>query len=206
MGEKTDRRKLRTKRMLRKALLELIEEKGIEGVTVSDLTERADVNRGTFYLHYRDTAELMHQLKEEIFVGLTEKLRFIRPLELASYSDRDRAYPPAVQTFEYILEHRDFFRVILGPNGDPAYMLQIKKFMMEHLTALFPRDAGNPAVPPDYLFAYITSAQLGVLQHWFETGNQLTPAEVALLITRIVSNGPLKYTQGRETGHPKQKG
>ena len=49
MKDKIDRRQARTKMLLRNALIELIEERGLEGLTVTDITNRAVVNRGTFY-------------------------------------------------------------------------------------------------------------------------------------------------------------
>ena len=47
-----------------------MEEKGFEAITVSDLTKKADINRGTFYLHYKDKYDLLEQSEEEIFVEL----------------------------------------------------------------------------------------------------------------------------------------
>ena len=57
----TDRRVRRTRAQLRRALTELLEEKDIRSVTVRELTERADVNRGTFYAHYSDIYDLVEQ-------------------------------------------------------------------------------------------------------------------------------------------------
>lgn len=54
-------RVLQTKRMIRDALTLLMEEKGFEGITVRDLAEKAAINRGTFYLHYKDKYDLLEQ-------------------------------------------------------------------------------------------------------------------------------------------------
>ena len=55
----TDRRVRRTLRLLQAALLELIEEKGFETITVEEIVARADVGRTTFYLHYTDKGHLL---------------------------------------------------------------------------------------------------------------------------------------------------
>ena len=55
----TDLRIIRTKESIREALVELIEEKGFEAITVKDITTRAKINRGTFYAHYQDKYDLM---------------------------------------------------------------------------------------------------------------------------------------------------
>ena len=60
---------MKTRRALREALLDLIEEKGLDRVTVKALCERADLNRGTFYLHYRDVYDLLEQYTDDVLAG-----------------------------------------------------------------------------------------------------------------------------------------
>ena len=61
-----DRRVRKTKARLREALVELLREKRVEEITVTELTRRADVNRGTFYCHYRDVHQMVEQLEERL--------------------------------------------------------------------------------------------------------------------------------------------
>ena len=56
---KTDRRIQRTRQSLRTALLELIKEKGYDAISIEEITERANVGRATFYLHYKDKEDLL---------------------------------------------------------------------------------------------------------------------------------------------------
>lgn len=64
--KREDRRIRQTKEKLRNALAELMKEKGFESIRIHDLTERADINRGTFYLHYKDKYDLLEQNENEI--------------------------------------------------------------------------------------------------------------------------------------------
>ena len=57
-SNKPDRRVNRTRRLLREALLALIMEEGYDAVTIEEITDRADLGRTTFYLHYRDKEDL----------------------------------------------------------------------------------------------------------------------------------------------------
>ena len=59
MKNKTDRRIQRTRQSLRNALLELIKEKGFDAISTEEITERANVGRATFYLHYKDKEDLL---------------------------------------------------------------------------------------------------------------------------------------------------
>ena len=56
-----------TKRRLREGLLELLDRKPINEISVKELTDLVDVNRGTFYFHYQDIFDLLHNIETEFF-------------------------------------------------------------------------------------------------------------------------------------------
>ena len=71
MDEKpVDRRVRKTKRQLRLALMQLMAEKNVKDISVRELAAIADINRGTFYIHYKDVYDLLSQLEEEMAQGL----------------------------------------------------------------------------------------------------------------------------------------
>ena len=61
-----DRRVRRTKHLIKQSLIELMYEKPFKDITVTDITKRADLNRGTFYLHYIDIYDLLSKIENEI--------------------------------------------------------------------------------------------------------------------------------------------
>ena len=62
-----DNRRVRnTRKQLREALLALMRDKPIHEITTKELTERADLNRGTFYLHYTDIYDLLHNVEDDL--------------------------------------------------------------------------------------------------------------------------------------------
>src|SRR5690348_9052717 len=70
-----DRRVQRTRQLLRQAFVEVAQEKGLTAVSVQDITERANIHRGTFYTHYEDKYALVYSLiREEIQYILSGKL------------------------------------------------------------------------------------------------------------------------------------
>jgi AcrR family transcriptional regulator len=72
---KPDRRVLRTRRQLQDALMALVLEKGYDAVTIEDITERADLGRTTFYLHYKDKDELLMQSLEAVYDDLVDQIQ-----------------------------------------------------------------------------------------------------------------------------------
>src|SRR3954447_14330505 len=119
MPEKsTDRRIVRTKRLIRDALTELMEEKGFEGITVRDLTGKADINRGTFYLHYHDKYDLLEQSEAEILNEIEKMTLEINPNDFLNFNSENDPFPFIIKLFELFHENSSFMKVILGPKGD----------------------------------------------------------------------------------------
>lgn len=190
-GKTTDRRIVRTKRLIRDALTELMEEKGFEGLTVRDLTKKADINRGTFYLHYQDKYDLLEKCEAEILTGIERITEGIQPQDVQNFSQHD-SLPFIVQLFELFYEHSSFMRVILGPKGNASFQGKlrdiIKKTFFRNVISKINKE--EMLVPIDYLFSYVSSAHLGVIQHWLETGMEKTPQEMARILSRITLLGP----------------
>ena len=69
-----DRRVRKTKKILRECLTQLLKSKKIQDITVRELTEMADLNRGTFYLHYKDVFDLLEQMEDELLISFSQLL------------------------------------------------------------------------------------------------------------------------------------
>src|SRR6185437_5221183 len=95
----------RTQKLLRDALVELIEERGFEALTVSEITERALVSRAAFYRNYQDKYDLV----EKLFADAMGKL-------LSAVGDLGREHPAEVWVafFEHIASYERLYRALLG--------------------------------------------------------------------------------------------
>lgn len=195
MDPSTDRRVTRTKAAIRQALTELMEEKGFDALTVKDVTTRAQINRGTFYLHYRDKYDLLEQSEQELIRGLIAILSTIRSFDV---DHLEQSFHYIVRVIEYLGEHADFLKTILGPKGDISFHSLLKTMMTEHL---FEKNVvpfikkENALVPTEYLVAYIASAHFGIIQQWLTQGRKESPQEIASIMFKLSARGPL-YAAG----------
>lgn len=192
MTEKLDRRKARTRQLLYNALMALLQEKSADSITVTDVADRADVNRGTFYLHYRDVGDMLQQLKDGVLDRVRACVEKLDISEAMRYIDRDEPYPVSVSIFEEIARQGEFLRIILGPQGDLSYARQLRELFASRvhlkLKTLAPDDA---AIPTDYLVSYIASANFGIVLHWLDTGRELAPKQMAKMMVSLMNYGPL---------------
>ena len=66
-GVSGNRRTLYTKKVIKESLIELLKTREIHQVTVTDICKKADINRGTFYTHYKDAFDLFQSMEDELF-------------------------------------------------------------------------------------------------------------------------------------------
>lgn len=192
-----DLRVVRTKKSIRDALVELIEEKGFDAVTVKDITARAQINRGTFYAHYQDKYDLLNKCEEEIMLTMSqiaEQNITSITTELENGSPASAPFTIAIVMLDYINENSGFMKAVLGPRGDLSFQTKLKDFMWRTIfeknpNALIKKE--NLRVPVHYLVSYIASAHLGLIQQWLNSGRKESPEEIALILTTIMENGPL---------------
>ena len=191
-----DLRVIRTKNSIRNALVELIEEKGFESITVKDITMKAKINRGTFYAHYQDKFDLMTKCQEEIMQGMSDIAKQNIPdviAELGTASPLNKPFTVFVSIFEYLNVNSEFMKAALGPKGDLSFQTKIKDFMLK---TLFENDQNslikeeNLLVPGHFLISYIASAHIGVIQQWLDSGRKESPQEMARILSTITVNGP----------------
>lgn len=192
-----DLRVIRTKEAIRNALVYLIEEKGFEATTVKDITSKAKINRSTFYAHYQDKFDLMNTCLDEVMlqmynIGKQEIPKTIAELELNSIPTTP--FPAAVSIFKYLSENSGFMKAVLSPKGDLSFQTKLKDFIWHILfenssSALIKEE--NLLVPRYYLSSYISSAHIGVIQQWLNSGMNESPQEMAQILSTITFNGPL---------------
>lgn len=194
MSEKIDRRKAKTKQALRDALVALMKEKGLEAITVSDLTRKANINRGTFYLHYRDVLDLREHFKAEVQEGLLRIVARLEPRDMFKQALEGKVYDGLIRLYEYFDSQADFFEVMLGQNGDLSFSIFMKETIHSHMyNKLIESQPQNILlVPADILIGYVSSAHFGFILEWIRGGRQQTPAELAKYMCNIMYHGPLR--------------
>lgn len=186
--KKPDRRVQRTLALLRDALMELIQEKGYDAITVQDITDRANVARTTFYLHFKDKDELLFEGMRVIYDELVEReLRVARDstlgfLDIASPSD-----------FEHVAEHAAFYRVMLSERGSMAFTVRVLDYLASVcLTDIMdPLEASGkqPRIPPGFIAHILAGAQVGMMRWWLQNGMPHTPDEMGIMGRDLIVNG-----------------
>jgi AcrR family transcriptional regulator len=170
----------------KEALIRLTLERGYATLTVADITERAMVNRSTFYRHYQDKDDLVGQCLQE----LLERIPVGDLLEIA------RAYPsrtprPPAEFFGHIEENADFYRAMLGPDGMASFatllVKRIKDAVSQETETL--RRQSAVRAPAEVIPSFIASAVVGVLTWWLEQDQPPDAQQITQWFVTLVAPG-----------------
>lgn len=186
-----DRRITRSRRALRRALIELIEERGLDGFTVNDLCARADLNRGTFYNHFRGKDDLLQSFEDEIMADLRtfqERISKMTLLDLAKLKLAREPLSLLVEVFDKLREQGDFLRAVLGPNGDAKFGSRLRDSLCTELILglLHDRYRNDPSPFVQYYVTFYATAYLGVITRWLECGMKEDSEEMARIAIRLL--------------------
>lgn len=167
-----------TRMVIEQSFLELLKEKPVAKVTVTELCERAQINRATFYKHYMDVPDLLEKIEEDLF----NKIR-------SSFDEEEiKLKHFLISMMQYTRENQSRFMALGGDNGDPALMT--KTFMVCYERA-YPLLAQNLRTLQEnekqMLYHYLSHGAGAVLTWWIKDGMRQSPEDVAQFILDLCS-------------------
>jgi len=198
-----DLRMRRTLQAIRDAMIGLMNEKGFEHTTVKDITERAVINRATFYLHYQDKYDLLARMADESLQELVQAMQLPADFQ-AEQMNMDADVPPAsfIRQFEHLAANAVFYKVMLGPRGLPGFSARLEAVIRDALYARLALAQPNDrllAVPRDMIVRYCTSAHIGIVMQWLENGMPYSPHYMATQLKRLHMLGPTRIALSGES-------
>lgn len=179
MPETKNNRRVRfTRSALREALIDLILEKPLVSITVKDICARADINRSTFYLHFKDVTDILRTTEDEIIEHMHEReCRDLQEIKgfFIDFLEQIRSNPRIMKVIQ----------VLCSEQGDPYFVRKLQTMTYEAFL-----DGWDMHIMPEMseqrkllVFSYIISGMVSMLSTW-ATRAQDTPTEqvVSLLM------------------------
>ena len=185
-----DRRITRSRQALRTALIDLMEEKGYDSISVNDLCVYADLNRGTFYNHFHDKEDLLTTFENEVIDDLDDikdQLKDLSVLEFVRARLKQEPYPLLVELFDRLRNQGDFLHAVMGPGGDARFSVRLRDYVCRDFiySLLHKRYQEHPTPFVEYYISFYANAYLGVITHWIDTDMKESSEEMALIAMRL---------------------
>lgn len=180
-----DSRVKRTKKLIRKGLAELSKTKSITKVTVKELTDLIEINRGTFYLHYKDIYELVEALENELYNEFEKNIDSIDAKAVI-------LNPVAVlEDFcKFVQENAEEFAMLSGEHGDAEFAHKIGTLLSDKVYALMIEIYPQMNIERyDISYEYGKFGALGLLNCWLTKHPHWTARQVADMWLALLSRG-----------------
>lgn len=181
---KEDRRIRRTKKLLKQALAQLMDEKDFKDITVKDITERADLNRGTFYLHYTDTYDILNKIEDEILKNIQNMID--QNIEKTNASDS--VIPALKPIAEYIMENADICRCLINNKASVDFIEKFQNLIYDNCSDIIKRRHNvKDSKQNEFYLSFITLGIIGMVKKWLETRPMVSAEEIVVFVDQIMT-------------------
>jgi len=180
-----DRRSRRSQKLLKKGLLELMREKKFSAISVRDVTERADMNRGTFYLHYPDTTSLLQSVETDMLA----EAQILIDEHLAEFEAGGSLRPVFKPILDYIVEHRPEFEALFATNSTSNFTDRLQDLIHRNGVSLVQaKFHGVASSQMDFLINFIGYGLIGLIKTWFDQDMVIPREDLVQLADRLVNS------------------
>ncbi|MDR0399647.1 MAG: TetR/AcrR family transcriptional regulator [Treponema sp.] len=193
-----DRRVRRTLDQVRRALISLLMEKDLKDITVRELTELADINRGTFYLHYRDIPEVFSRIEDEVVEDFSQYIE--------TYKSRPALLrmPSLGDLIRYIAMNEEICRALLR-SRDSGFIARIIDLSRPRSKEEFRQHYRHwDEELRDYYFDFICWGSIAILRRWLESGMRESAEQITLAMEKMISTCIEKIDE--KIGNPESDG
>jgi AcrR family transcriptional regulator len=160
---KIDRRIVKTKEAINKAFLELFSEKEFEQITINDISERANVNRGTVYLHYSDKYDLLDKCIDD---HLSKLIAFcnLNEINLGRITTVSELKP----VFVYFEENFLFFSIALSNRRTSVFRERLLQFVSTNVKKKLDMHDLHSVIDNELNAQFMASAYVGIVEWWIQ--------------------------------------
>ncbi len=182
--KKEDRRVRRTKKLLSQGLIQLMQTKQVKDITVRELADLVDVNRGTFYLYYRDIFDLLEAVEQDLFQQVEALIAAHRGQPVLR-----QTLPVLRELFHLVAENRDMCRVLLSDNGDIKFLQRLSDLIQKELRNEWLTGCTDSEVSFHYRYVFGAVGFVGLLRAWLERNCAESADDMAALADILIRQG-----------------
>ncbi|RCW43461.1 TetR/AcrR family transcriptional regulator [Paenibacillus prosopidis] len=178
VGVKNNRRTQYTTDFIKRSFLALLETRKLTQITVTEICKQADINRGTFYLHYRDPYDLFEVMQKEFNREILETLQKDQSPCTVDGS--------IIKLLNIIQEKKTIYRIMISESGENNFLsevlLEVHKDYLQRMGD--DHNKKNLSVN-DYSFTYMVHGSMGIINRWLESSGEESPRDIAHLISSL---------------------
>lgn len=181
-----DRRLQKSKEAIMNAFVDLLAEKDFEKITINEIASKANVSRGTVYLHYVDKHDL---LKVCVDISLTNLEKHCIENSINDGPTVDSAKASMLSTFEYMEQHSFLYRTLFMSSENLIFRNELRNMMAKSFEMKI--ESTNQGIPKEVFVQFMVSASVGIVEWWIVNRTPYTSKEITEHLWKILERNQL---------------
>lgn len=172
-----DRRQLKTRKAIFDAFTQLLKTKKMNGITVQEIIDLADIGRSTFYAHFETKDELVGALCSEVFDHVINSAMDVNHTH-GLYSDGTAPNSVFLHILQHLEENDHNILTLFSCDENEVFMQYFKRQMNALVKSQLKEENPQAQVPEDFLINHISGSFVDMVQWWVKKNRHLTPQEL----------------------------
>lgn len=177
MSDKNDRRSQRTRQALGNALVELMMERGYDGISIKDIIERANVGRSTFYSHYVD--------KDELFASQLDRVVNVLSQHVPEENSNGNPFFPSLGLFQHIQEQKKLYKILAWGTGVDVLTRHLQKSLSEKIEERLLTSGQTYEVPLPIIANFLSGSFLSLIKWWLDNKLIYSPEQMDEMFQKL---------------------
>lgn len=193
-----DRRVRKSKSAIKSAFIQLLKKNNLESITIQQISDLADINRGTFYLNYEDKYALLDEMEDEKI----EEVKTYFDISRIEFSDKTAnefidyfSNYVVKNVIDHIEKNLEFYQVVLNLGRKSKLEEKFSAIINGNLEFLVGENSTIIGVPFDYYLSYVSGAMISMIKYWVQDPNKISVDHLVDFITVIAYHGPLSIME-----------
>ena len=171
MAQQNESRRVRmTKRLLKDALLELMQEQDLVNISVTAICEAADVNRSTFYNYYQDPADLLREAEQDFLD------RIPTPPDVLDRQNQEALLAATAEFFDFIRNNKRTIRTLFSGSSGSSFTERLVDHLCDGYVYV---DETADELTDRFSCLYIANGTVGMLREWVSSESSVSSEKLA---------------------------
>jgi AcrR family transcriptional regulator len=180
MDTKPNRKVRYTRKILMESLIELMQTRPISAISVKELCALADINRSTFYAHYKNLYGILRELEDAALETLGQIQN--RNIHLSGKNALLQLTEGALQ---FIIDNKNWTRALLNEQGDIQFQRKLFSFIQEKGMVKFKDNGQIDELTREYYLIYALNGSIALIQHWMKNGMDTPKEKMAEMLVKL---------------------
>ena len=174
---------IRSRKMIRESFLELLKEKDISKITVTDIVNKADLNRSTFYAHYMDVRAITEEMENEV---IDKMIEILKKFEFKNFFNNPT--PLLLEVSRFLESNEETYKILLKVNDAETFLKKLKNEFAKYMMS----DTDIPEYLKDskmvnLRISYFAGGIINMYQDWFNGNLDCSLNDIALEVSKLLS-------------------